>query len=58
MPSFIDICFKSLFAGICVIINNRDFYQIMDDQKSKSLPTREGTEIDCGRLLINYSNIF
>ena len=54
VPKFGNICFKSMFSGICVIINNRDFYQIMGDQKSKSLPTREGTEIDCGTLFFNF----
>ena len=36
-------------VGLCVIINNKEFYQIMNDPRSKHLPVREGTEIDCGK---------
>ncbi len=36
-------------SGICVIINNRDFYKITGDPRSKSLPKREGTDIDCSK---------
>ncbi len=35
-----------------MIINNRDFYQISGDPRSKSLPVREGTEIDCSECFI------
>ncbi|XP_025088866.1 LOW QUALITY PROTEIN: caspase-10-like [Pomacea canaliculata] len=46
----------SMPRGICLIINNRNFYK--DGQRrSKEMPVREGTEIDKEKLMRTFGNL-
>ena len=36
--------------GICLIVNNQEFYKIQNDPESRKMPDREGTNVDCGEL--------
>jgi len=40
--------FCSFYAGVCLIINNEKFGSIPENRKSKLMPERKGTQVDCG----------
>ena len=43
--------FVSVFAGLCIIINNRDFYKDPSRADAKQMISREGTDVDRGTVL-------
>ena len=43
--------FVSVFAGLCIIINNRDFYKDPERADAKQMISREGTDVDRGTVL-------
>ncbi|XP_041374913.1 uncharacterized protein LOC121387773 [Gigantopelta aegis] len=43
--------------GICLIINNRDFYQDPNDSHSKAMPSREGTDVDAKKLQDTFQRL-
>ncbi|KAK3589766.1 hypothetical protein CHS0354_021095 [Potamilus streckersoni] len=43
--------------GICLIINNKKFFQEENDPRSRKLEDREGTDVDCEKLQNLFSKL-
>ncbi|KAL3853874.1 hypothetical protein ACJMK2_013173 [Sinanodonta woodiana] len=43
--------------GICLIINNKKFYQEENDPRQLKLDDREGTDVDCEKLQTLFNNL-
>ncbi|KAL3853862.1 hypothetical protein ACJMK2_013161 [Sinanodonta woodiana] len=52
-------CYKmdAVPRGICLIINNKNFYKVDNDEDSVELEYREGTDIDCEKLQNLFSKL-